>query len=1096
MTAARERDVVVVGAGVVGAAIARELARFELGVVAARGRPRRRRRHEQGEHRDPAHRLRRQARHARGAARPPRLRAARRRTPARSASRSSARARCSSRGTTSSSPRCRASRRRARENGYDDLREVDADELYAREPHLGPGARGALEVPDERIVCPFTPPLAFATEAVLAGVRAAPRRARRRRSTRLTARRLRACDVARRADPHALPRQRRRPAQRRGPPHGRPRRLHRHAAARRADRLRQARPPARAPHPPAVPTATTKGVLDRPDGLRQRHARPDRRRHRRQDGDRHRRATGLARLRAEGRRIMPALLDHEVTAVYAGLRAATEHADYRHRGPRATTATPARAGIRSTGLTASMAIAEHVRERARRRRPRARARAPRRAPDAADAEPRRGVPAARTRRPSGSRPTPSTAASSASASASPRGEIRDALASPIPPVDARRPAPPHPRAHGPLPGLLLRRARRRAARERRRDVSARRRRRRSAAGRPGLAAAIELRRRGVGRRASCSSASPRPGGIPRHADHQGFGARDLRRVLRGPAYARALAELARARRRRDPDRDDGRPGWTADGALEVTAPARPRDARARAAVVLATGCRERPRAARLVPGIAPGGRHDDGHAAAARPPAATGASGRRAVVVGAEHVSFSAVATLAEGGASTVAMVTEHAAPPVVRGRSARGAALRYRAPLHTAHARSPRSTGASASRPSTLDDLDDRRDAPRRVRHRRLHRRLDPRPRARGARRHRRSTPARAGPSVDAALRTTRPGVFAAGNLDHGAEAADVAALARPSRRRGAPRRTCATRRRGPRARAGRGARRRCTGSPRTRSRRAPARPPRRRFAAARARVPRRRRDRRRPGRPHAVARAAARGWPAGPLGRAARGLDSAAAGRPARGGPGRACACWQRRARTNRYGRATMNLDELRADASAGRTDTVLLVLTDMQGRLQGKRMTARHFLDEVVEHGAEACNYLLAVDVDMNTVDGYEMSLVGARLRRLRDAPRPLDPAPRAVARGHGAVPRRHRVGRPPPGRRLAAPDPAPPDRAPRRARLGGVRRHRARVHGLPTTPTSRRGTAATATSPRPTATTSTTRCSAPPASSRSSAASATR
>jgi glutamine synthetase len=70
-------------------------------------------------------------------------------------------------------------------------------------------------------------------------------------------------------------------------------------------------------------------------------------------------------------------------------------------------------------------------------------------------------------------------------------------------------------------------------------------------------------------------------------------------------------------------------------------------------------------------------------------------------------------------------------------------------------------------------------------------------------------------------------------------------------------------------------------------------------------------------------------------------------------------------------------MNLDELRADASADRTDTVLLVLTDMQGRLQGKRMTARHFLDEVVEHGAEACNYLLAVDVDMNTVEGYEMS-----------------------------------------------------------------------------------------------------------------------
>src|SRR3954469_12551698 len=70
-------------------------------------------------------------------------------------------------------------------------------------------------------------------------------------------------------------------------------------------------------------------------------------------------------------------------------------------------------------------------------------------------------------------------------------------------------------------------------------------------------------------------------------------------------------------------------------------------------------------------------------------------------------------------------------------------------------------------------------------------------------------------------------------------------------------------------------------------------------------------------------------------------------------------------------------MNLDELRADASADRTDTVLLVLTDMQGRLQGKRVMARHFLDQVVEHGAEACNYLLAVDVEMNTVPGYAIS-----------------------------------------------------------------------------------------------------------------------
>ncbi len=70
-------------------------------------------------------------------------------------------------------------------------------------------------------------------------------------------------------------------------------------------------------------------------------------------------------------------------------------------------------------------------------------------------------------------------------------------------------------------------------------------------------------------------------------------------------------------------------------------------------------------------------------------------------------------------------------------------------------------------------------------------------------------------------------------------------------------------------------------------------------------------------------------------------------------------------------------MHLEELRTRVDAGEIDTVLLALCDMQGRLQGKRLTARHFVDEVAEHGAEGCNYLLAVDVEMNTVAGYAMS-----------------------------------------------------------------------------------------------------------------------
>ncbi|HLI41762.1 MAG TPA: glutamine synthetase family protein [Streptosporangiaceae bacterium] len=70
-------------------------------------------------------------------------------------------------------------------------------------------------------------------------------------------------------------------------------------------------------------------------------------------------------------------------------------------------------------------------------------------------------------------------------------------------------------------------------------------------------------------------------------------------------------------------------------------------------------------------------------------------------------------------------------------------------------------------------------------------------------------------------------------------------------------------------------------------------------------------------------------------------------------------------------------LTAEQLRAAAAAGEIDTVVLAFTDMQGRLAGKRLSAEFFLDEVAEAGSEGCNYLLAVDVEMNTVDGYAMS-----------------------------------------------------------------------------------------------------------------------
>ena len=125
-------------------------------------------------------------------------------------------------------------------------------------------------------------------------------------------------------------------------------------------------------------------------------------------------------------------------------------------------------------------------------------------------------------------------------------------------------------------------------------------------------------------------------------------------------------------------------------------------------------------------------------------------------------------------------------------------------------------------------------------------------------------------------------------------------------------------------------------------------------------------------------------------------------------------------------------MHLDELKKQVEAtARSTPCCSRFTDMQGRLQGKRLTAEFFLDSVVDHGAEGCNYLLAVDVDMNTVSGYAMSSwergygdfeMKPDMDTLRDG---------AMAPGHRARARRPRVGRRQPGR------------SPRRARSCGGR-----------------------------------------------------
>jgi pyruvate/2-oxoglutarate dehydrogenase complex dihydrolipoamide dehydrogenase (E3) component len=191
-------------------------------------------------------------------------------------------------------------------------------------------------------------------------------------------------------------------------------------------------------------------------------------------------------------------------------------------------------------------------------------------------------------------------------------------------------------------------------------------------------------------------------------------------------------------------------------------------------VVLATGCRERPRSARLVPGSRPQGVMTTSmlqqlvYLRRERP-------GERAVIIGAEHVSFSALLTLAHGGARAVAMTTEHPEHQTLPAFRA-AAAVRYRTPLLTR-------TSVSAIRGrqrveavglTNLDTGDTREiqcdvvvftadwipDHELAVL---AGIELDPLTK---------------GPAVDPSLRTTRPGVFAAGNMLHGAETADVAAL------------------------------------------------------------------------------------------------------------------------------------------------------------------------------------------------------------------------------------------------------------------------------------------------------------------------------
>ncbi|MFG2456253.1 NAD(P)/FAD-dependent oxidoreductase [Streptomyces sp. NPDC048523] len=287
------------------------------------------------------------------------------------------------------------------------------------------------------------------------------------------------------------------------------------------------------------------------------------------------------------------------------------------------------------------------------------------------------------------------------------------------------------------------------------------------AGPAGLAAAARLAAARVGR-VEVLDREQQAGGVPRHCAHGGYGS--PLRPLSGPAYARLLvtaAEGAGAVVRTGVTALD----WAGPLALGTVGPRGHETIRARA-VVLATGARERPRSARLVPGTRPAGVLTTGelqqavHLYGQR-------IGERAVVVGAEDVSYAAAATVRAAGAVVVAMVTEGSRAQTMPARAA-DARLRQGIPLLTGT--------------TVTELLGHGRLSGVRVRHRDGRTAVLPCdtvvftgdfvPEHELARRGRLILDGGTrGPAVDGSLRTSRPGVFAVGSVLHPVESAATAA-------------------------------------------------------------------------------------------------------------------------------------------------------------------------------------------------------------------------------------------------------------------------------------------------------------------------------
>jgi glycerol-3-phosphate dehydrogenase len=549
--------------------------------------------------------------------------------------------------------------KQAHDNGEFDVRIVSADEIYQREPHIHKGALGGLYVPGEGILCTFSVPLAFAYQAVLNGVELflshPVHKIQQDGDIWVLDNEIRARYIVNAAglfsdEIHVL--------------FGK---SSFKVTPRRGQLIvydKLARPLVNHVLLP-VPTSKTKGVLisptvygnillgptaeDLPDKTATQTT-----------------ADGLKMLIDKGREILPQLTNEEVTATYSGLRAATEHSDYQIEMD-ATLRYLCLGGIRSTGISAAMGIAEYGAELLNNAGLRLQLKNEFKTvklPTIGQADIRPHQNAEMISR------SASYAEIVCHCERVSRGELMDAMNATIPAtsLDAlrRRTRASQGRCQGfnchaaliktlesdrapssisfenkkqePLPNIQSK------------DVLI------VGAGPAGLSAAIELKKQGV-KNILVVDREPEAGGMPRMCHHTGFGREDLWRFWSGPHYAKYYRDLAE---KMDVEVRTSTSilGWDNSSRVNFTSPQGLGKIEAQA-ILLATGVRERPRSARLIPGTRPQGIYTTGSLQRfvyqEQLPV-----GKKAVIVGAELVSLSALMTLMHAGVKCEMMVTEH----------------------------------------------------------------------------------------------------------------------------------------------------------------------------------------------------------------------------------------------------------------------------------------------------------------------------------------------------------------------------------------------------------------------------------------------------